>query len=114
MAKAKLKKRDALKALIGYCDNEDFRYNFKGNQTYKYLKKKFNVTFIEQEKIKYLVDYQLEDEAPQHRIAQGEYKEQAIFNLKNDIRLELISLGLEKEESADHANTLKVLEIKKI
>lgn len=106
--------KDPLKTLIGYCDDRDFRYNYKGKETYEYLSKKFKVTFIEDHKQKYLIEYQLEDEAPQSKVTKGSTKENAISNLKEDIRKELIGYGLEKWEAESHADTLTVLEIKKV
>lgn len=65
-------------------------------------------------KSKYMIDYQLEDEEPQHKVVSGTSEDQAEMNLKDVVCQELVDQGLSEQEAEDHTNTLTVLEIKKV
>ncbi len=36
---------DAMAGIVGYCDDADFRDNFKEDKLYEFLSEKFNVTY---------------------------------------------------------------------
>lgn len=36
---------DAMAGIVGYCDDSDFRDNFKEDKLYEFLSEKFNVTY---------------------------------------------------------------------
>lgn len=63
---------------------------------------------------KYLIDYQLEDVAPEHKVVSGEDKEEALSSLKDILIKEQIDFGLEKLEAREYVETITILEIKEV
>lgn len=63
---------------------------------------------------KYYIEYQLEDEAPTHKIVKGKNTKDAVVNLEKKVREELEAEELEEEEVSSLVEGMMILECYKV
>lgn len=63
---------------------------------------------------KFLIEFQLEDQAPEHRVVSGKSQKDAEINLSSILCKELVDQGVEQWEADSCVEKLTILEIKKI